>query len=226
MTPYHQFVAETARLLAEGQKFPLGGFAPLPKPVLATDAPRVLIFSPHPDDEVLIGALPLRLLREAKMRVLNVAVTQGSNKARQSARLEELRACCDYIGFELITTREGGLENINPRGRADGAAWKLAADRIADILREQQPRAIIFPHVTDRNSSHIGTHYLVMDALATLPASFDTYAVESEFWGAMDTPNLMVESSPGDLGDLMAALSFHVGEVLRNPYHLRTPGWM
>ena len=42
----------------------------------------------------------------------------------------------------------------------------------------------------------------------------------------MATPNLMVESSPEDLADMMAALSFHVGEVQRNPYHLLVPAWM
>jgi hypothetical protein len=42
----------------------------------------------------------------------------------------------------------------------------------------------------------------------------------------MDTPNLMVESSAQDVSDLLAALSFHVGEVRRNPYHLRLPAWL
>ncbi len=42
----------------------------------------------------------------------------------------------------------------------------------------------------------------------------------------MKGPNLMVESSEEDLADLLTALSFHVEEVQRNPYHLRTPGWM
>jgi hypothetical protein len=50
--------------------------------------------------------------------------------------------------------------------------------------------------------------------------------VETEFWGAMATPNLMVESSSLDLGDLVAATSFHVEEVKRNPYHLLLPAWM
>ena len=42
----------------------------------------------------------------------------------------------------------------------------------------------------------------------------------------MATPNLTVECGPQDLGDMMAALSFHVGEVQRNPYHLLVPAWM
>jgi hypothetical protein len=50
--------------------------------------------------------------------------------------------------------------------------------------------------------------------------------VETEFWGAMASPNLMVESSEQDLTDLLSALSFHVGEVRRNPYHVRLPAWL
>jgi hypothetical protein len=89
MTPYHHFVSELARLVSQGRQFPLGGFATPSRPVIAADAPRALIFSPHPDDECIIGGLALRLQREAGLRVVNVAVTQGSNKARQAARWDE-----------------------------------------------------------------------------------------------------------------------------------------
>jgi hypothetical protein len=39
-------------------------------------------------------------------------------------------------------------------------------------------------------------------------------------------PNLLVESGIEDVGDLVAALACHVGEVRRNPYHARLPAWM
>src|SRR5206468_8833177 len=110
MNPYHRYVSELARLLREGRGFPLGGFPIPPRAPLADDAPRALIFSPHPDDECIIGGLALRLMREAGMRIVNVAVTQGSNKARQAARLEELEAACEYLGFDLLQTAPDGLE--------------------------------------------------------------------------------------------------------------------
>jgi hypothetical protein len=65
-----------------------------------------------------------------------------------------------------------------------------------------------------------------MDALKTLPPAFHTATVETEFWGQMASPNLMVELSTEDVADLLAALSFHVEEVRRNPYHLRMPAWL
>jgi N-acetylglucosamine malate deacetylase 1 len=227
MNPYHQFVSEYARFAKEGKSYPLGKFARLPRPDLAADAPKVLIFSPHPDDEVIIGGLALRLLREAKWNVINVAVTQGSNKERQAPRLAELKACCECIGFGLMQTAPSGLEKINIKTRAqDPAHWAQSVKVIAEILARQQPRVILVPHDNDWNSSHIGTHFLVLDALKTLPANFECFVVETEFWGAMASPNLMVEISARDLGDLITALTFHVGEVQRNPYHLSLPAWM
>lgn len=227
MNPYAAFVADLAAQLERGKQFPLGGF---PMPVHAkpsADAPRALIFSPHPDDEVIIGGLALRLKRELGWNIINVAVTQGSNKARQAERWKELQQCCDYVGFDLVATSEGGLEGINLKTRLEKPSeWKIKVERIASILQEQQPAAIFFPHDDDWNATHIGTHHLIVDALKSLGPDFSCFAVETEFWGAMDTPNLMVESSVQDVTDLITALTFHVGEVKRNPYHLRTTAWL
>lgn len=161
------------------------------------------------------------------MRVVNVAVTQGSNRNRQQARLLELKNACNWIGFGLEQTAPNGLERINPTTRInDPQHWAAAVQAITTSLTKHQPRAIFVPHELDWNSTHIGTHFLVMDSLRSLPGSFQTILVETEFWGQMPAPNLVVESSAEDVGDLLAALSFHVEEVRRNPYHLRMPAWL
>ncbi len=227
MTPYHDLVGAISRLARDGKNLPLGGFPPAPRPPITPDAPRVLIFAPHPDDECIIGGLPLRLMREAHMRVINVAVTQGSKKERQAARWTELEAACHYLGFDLIQTIPGGLERITVKNREqDPADWGRSVAVIAGILAEHQPRVILFPHDSDWNGTHIGTHYLLVDALKQQAAGFSCLVVETEFWGAMATPNLTVESSAHDVADLMAGTSFHVGEVQRNPYHLLQTAWM
>jgi len=227
MTPYTDFVSALARLVREGKSLPLGAFPTPRRPTPAAGAPAALIFSPHPDDECIIGALAVRLQREAGYRIVNVAVTQGSNKARQAGRWDELRAACDFLGFELLETVPGGLEKITITTRQnDPARWQTAVEVIARILRERQPQVIFFPHENDWNSTHIGTHHLLVDALSRQGQEFTCTTIETEFWGAMATPNLMVEFSAQDLGDMMAALSCHVGEVQRNPYHLLVPAWM
>ena len=165
-----------------------------------------MIFSPHPDDECIIGGLPLRLQREAKWNVANVAVTLGSKKERKAARQRELKNACGFLGFDLIVA---GLEKINLETRKKNRVqWNSAVQTISKILAEQKPRVIFLPHECDVHPTHVGTYFLVLDALKKLPRNFNCFVVETEFWGQMENPNLLVEIGADDLADLIAALSF------------------
>ncbi|HTR41078.1 MAG TPA: PIG-L family deacetylase [Pseudomonadales bacterium] len=227
MNPYQNFASSFVQLGIEGKSLPLGGILLRERPKPATNAPVALIFSPHPDDECLVAGFALRLMHEAGTRIINIAVTQGSRKDRQEPRLKELENACSWLGFDLEQTAPGGLEKINLQTRdADPAHWHNAVDIITATLLKHQPQAIFFPHEADWNATHIGTHFLVMDALKRMPADFQCLMIETEYWAPMMAPNLMVESSADDVADLLTALSFHVGEVQRNPYHLRMPAWL
>lgn len=212
MDSYAQFVAGFRRLVEEGGKLPFGGFSPLSPPDVDRDAPKGVLFSPHPDDECLTGGLALRLLRQSGMRVLNVPVTFGSRPERRLARREELKGACGHLGFELveISGRDG-----------DGFA---SVEALAGILRKERPTVLFFPHDNDFNSSHLRTHRRVVAALER-SGDFSCWTVETEFWHPMEGPNLLVELADRDLADLLGALSFHEGELRRNPYHLAAPGW-
>jgi LmbE family N-acetylglucosaminyl deacetylase len=225
VNPFQKFVSEHALLFQSGKKLPLGRSQKYPRhPRVPASAPKALIFSPHPDDECIVGGLALRLLREAKWNVINVAVTLGGKKERRAPRLRELKDACDLLGFGLAVA---DWEDINPVARCkNGASWRAAVKTVAEILAEQRPRVIFLPHECDGHGTHIGTHFLITDALRTLPAGFECHVVETEFWGQMTDPNLLVESGTEDVGDLVAALACHVGEVRRNPYHARLPAWM
>jgi LmbE family N-acetylglucosaminyl deacetylase len=227
VNPFRKFVSEHARLLQSGKKLPLGRPRKIPRqPRMFCNAPKVLIFSPHPDDECIVGGLALRLLLEAKWNVINVVVTLGSRRERRAARLRELQNACASLGFGLVVPEKHGLERINPETRRRNRAhWRAAVRVITPILAEHQPRVIFVPHERDNHKTHIGTHLLVLDALKTLPA-FKCHVVETEFWGQMTEPNLLVESSVADVADLVAALACHAGEVRRNAYHARLPAWM
>ena len=116
------------------------------------------------------------------MRVANVAVTQGSRADRQEARWRELEAACDYLGFDLVATAATGLERINPATKLkEPDHWWDQVDRIAEIIADQRPAVVFFPHDTDWNSTHVGTHLLLVDALRRQPGGFSTLVVETEF---------------------------------------------
>lgn len=222
-----QFVGQFQKLVRHGESLTRGGLSPGTRPRIKAKAPKALIFSPHPDDECIIGGLALRLLREANWHVINVTVTLGSKRARQAARRREVENACAALGFSLIVPGGRGLNAVNPETRAkDPARWRVAVNIIAGILTEQKPRVIFLPHETDVHPTHIGTHWLVLNALKTLPLGFACFVVETEFWGQMTDPNLLVEIGADELADLIAALSLHVGELKRNAYHARLPAWM
>ena len=225
--PYLPFVNGFVQLVEDARALPLGALAPARVPRLKDNAPRVLVFAPHPDDECLVGALALRLRRERRFRVTAVAVTQGSRVDRKDERLAEMQGACHYLGFELIATPHKGLAGINPRTRASNPeAWAEAVAAIQEIIAYHRASVIIMPHEDDFNTTHQGTALLVADAMRALGPRFRCRIVETEFWRPMADPNLMLESSPGDVADLVAAVSFHRGEVLRNPYHLHLPAWL
>ncbi|MBK8175370.1 MAG: PIG-L family deacetylase [Rhodospirillales bacterium] len=225
--PYRSFVAGIAAGLAAGAAIttpwpmrPCGAAA-------AMTAGIGLLFSPHPDDECLTGGLALRLRREAGMRIINVAATLGSERSARSRRRGELARACAVLAFATIIPGEDGFEDINPVARAQGSRqWSAAVDAVARILVDHQPEIIVVPHGADGHATHIGTHHLVFDALAILPAAFRCRVIETEYWSPMTQPNLMVESSIDDVADLIAALAQHAGEVARSPYHLTLPAWM
>jgi LmbE family N-acetylglucosaminyl deacetylase len=207
MNPYLEFVENIEAGVAAAREISVSGQTPVQK-----SASKVLLFSPHPDDECIFGLLPLRLMREAGKQIINVPITHGSNVDRQAGRAQELENACAYLGWLISKGKEG----LGPLTVAD----------VVRMLEQYKPEIIFMPHAKDWNSRHISTHHLVVDALKQMGDDFSCTVVETEFWGAMDDPNLMVEADAQTLADLVAATSLHVEEVSRNPYHLLLPAWM
>jgi LmbE family N-acetylglucosaminyl deacetylase len=188
---------------------------------------KALIFAPHPDDECIIGALPLRLQREAGFRIINVPVTLGSNVARRAARKAELAAACAVLGFDIMELAAQSFTDVRPQTRtAQPILWEGMVTKIATLLLRERPEMIFVPHRLDQHDTHIGTHHLVLEALAKLPEDFSTRIVFTEYWQPQQEPNLLVECPPEDLTRLVTALMCHQGEIARNPYHRSLPAWM
>jgi LmbE family N-acetylglucosaminyl deacetylase len=225
--PYRQFVEAIQRLQQDARALPLGTAAPCAPVPPRPGAPLAMLLSPHPDDEIINGGLPLRLSREAGWRVLDVAVTLGSNPARREQRWREAQTACASVGFELVSAAPGGLSGVSlERRAADPTSWARDAERLAELIARHAPRVMFVPHDDDWNSTHRGTHQLVIDALSTQELALELWVVETEFWRPMATPNLIVELDVDALADLVRALGCHVGEVQRNPFHVTLPAWM
>ncbi|WP_438392054.1 PIG-L deacetylase family protein [Caballeronia sp. DA-9] len=202
----------------------LPALAPTPRAVDQT-RPLALIVSPHPDDECLTGGLALRLRQEAGFEVLNVAATLGSNRERRSERWNELCHACDRLGFALLDPGFEGREPVTPaRRQADPTGWARDVDRLAALLDEYRPRVVFCPHARDGSATHIGVHWLVHDALQHHAHAI--WLAQTEFWGTLEHPSILVELGSANVAALIGALTCHRGEVARNPYHLRLMSWL
>jgi LmbE family N-acetylglucosaminyl deacetylase len=169
----------------------------------------VLILSPHPDDESLTGTLALRLMLENNAHVINVAVTLGSKKERQKARRKELEEACELLDMDLDLLSDN---------------WSVKAKELKILLQKYRPQLIIAPHLKDHHPTHIKTSQLLKKVLKG--SKLKTLVAWSEFWAPLEKPNCLLEV-PLEIVELqMKALERHVGEIKRNPYHLRLPAWM
>jgi len=230
-----RYVEAIVQAVNAGESIPTGPSAgplmPAEAPISSGHPAKVLVCSPHPDDECLVGALPLRLRLEAGVRVVNCAVTLGSNPAQKTRRLRELESACRVIGFDLVVPQPpSGFEQVNPEARRNHPEeWAKKVETLRAILDQQQPDVVFAPHAEDFNTTHIGTHLLAEEALRAHLEPTDRGSVmfiEAEFWHQHAQPNLMVGVSPQIEAILIMATAEHGGEVSRNPYHLLHAGRM
>lgn len=186
---------------------------------------KIVFCAPHPDDEALSGALALRLHLESGALVTNVAITLGRDRTQQERRLREIESACHALDFHLIVPQPPrGFEEVNEVAREQHpAAWAAKVEILAGIFDREKPDVVFAPHVHDFNTTHIGTHHLVVEALgAHLERSQRGPAllVETDLWHQIERPNLMVGLTPELVARQLVGVCEHGGEMRRNPYHL------
>lgn len=192
--------------------------------------PQVVLCSPHPDDELLTGLLPLRLKEEAGAKVTNIALTLGSNRDRRQERWAELERACAVVGFAVRLAREpeGFLDmTATARGR-DSVGWQAAMETLAVLLAELRPDLLLFPHAADRHPAHIGAHFLALAAALKYSRVMSTTVLiaETGYWQPHAVPNLLVGGTVEQVALLITGLAEHRGEMVRFPYHRALPARM
>jgi N-acetylglucosamine malate deacetylase 1 len=188
----------------------------------------VVYCAPHPDDECLSGALAFRLRADSGAKVTNVAVTLGSDKEQRPRRLRELEFACRAAGFELVVPQHpSGLDHVTELNREEKPAeWSAKVAALREIFDRENPDAVLTPHVHDFNTTHVGTHWLVVDALAEhlgRQKREPVLLIETEFWHQIEKPNLMLGLAPEFVAAQLVAIAEHGREMTRNPYHLLHP---
>ncbi len=143
----------------------------VPYAATALEGTRVLVFAPHPDDEVIGCGGALADLRARGARLDVVLVTDGAAGARDEAgrgriaaeRIEESRRALEVLGGG--TVHAGGIPD---RGAGDRLAEVEAL--LARWLVEAAPDLVFAPSPVETHPDHRAVAYALL-AVAARPAS-------------------------------------------------------
>lgn len=142
------------------------------------DRKRILIISPHPDDEIIgCGGTIIKILNQGK-QVTVLHLTDGRNTAafnnvddivRSTARLEEAQIVADFIGLsELILWKipdnEIKIDDLN----------KL---KLTELLERIKPEIIFTPFVNDPHPDHQDANKLLSEILQKNQIEFDNLII-------------------------------------------------
>ena len=124
---------------------------PLPRPLDLTQASKVLVFVPHPDDETLgCGGTLARLASQCPVKVVLVTDGSGAGGLPQGAgaiRQEEFVRALAHLGVA------DSLQLNQPDGAFEGNAE--LKQRIQQLLQEYQPNWVILPSPLDYHRDHV-----------------------------------------------------------------------
>jgi LmbE family N-acetylglucosaminyl deacetylase len=125
---------------------------------------RILVFAPHPDDDVFCcGGSTVKLLRQGH-EVATVYLTSGDGGSIKHSRddiakirEQEARDAAAVLGVNDLTFLR------HPEG--DIPHTRQSLEDIIGLIRSKKPHTVYLPHSHDGHFDHKQTHALVMDGI-------------------------------------------------------------
>jgi LmbE family N-acetylglucosaminyl deacetylase len=145
--------------------------ATLPDVVMPQSGQRVLVFSPHPDDESIgIGGYIAKSI-ENGADVEIILVTNGDFHGNEQVRYAEFKKATEILGVPdsnliCLGFPDGKLDNIDP------AVLSVA---LQSQIEQFNPNIIIYPDVQDANPDHSTIGKAVQKILAADPQQITSY---------------------------------------------------
>lgn len=185
----------------------------------AAPATKVLVLSPHEDDEIIGCGGSLRRFVEKGARVKVVYMTDGSNGGAGSApddraliRQQEAERGLNVLGIvdrSFLEYPDGSLvSNVT------------SINEVSGILGEYGPNVLFIPYYLDSHPDHAETARIASKALGRYNGDIICYSYE--VWTAL-SPNVIVDVT--DIMDLkMSALREHASQVAQLDYPEKVKG--
>lgn len=163
---------------------------------------RILVISPHPDDEILgCGGTIIRNIAEGN-EVYVCVVTKGClplyNDERVEKNRQDMFLCHQHIGVKKTITLDFPASMIERVER-----YELNG-RILDVIKEIQPDEVFIPHWGDMQKDHQIVSEAAMVALRPkyYPQVKKIYGYETMSETAWNSPNVQNEFIPNVFVDI------------------------
>lgn len=169
---------------------------------------RILIFAPHPDDELLsCGGTILKYARWGT-EIVTLVVTAGiggTPRARKPAEVEEARK----KEFD-ICKRELGLSDLSEfLDIREPLVRRQNVELFTRRIRELRPDLVFFPHPEDRHRTHREVSLLALEALFHSPTQ--AYTGRGKEW--LPYGAYFYETISGIFGNPIVTRSFTVADI-------------
>jgi LmbE family N-acetylglucosaminyl deacetylase len=118
--------------------------------MLPQQGERVLVFSPHPDDETIgAGGYIIQSVRNGA-QVMIVLVTNGNKHGLMNRRYHEFREATSLLG---VPNKDLLFLNL-PDGHVSQEDPVLLAKEFENIIRDYNPEIVIYPDPQDQHPDH------------------------------------------------------------------------
>jgi len=125
------------------------------------DGQRMLVFSPHPDDEAIAIGGYLFSSREAGANVQVILATDGNRRGLREQRYQEFKEATEQLQILPAELRFWGYPDGRLADHFDGLEAQVEKE-----IALFQPEYVIYPHPEDRHPDHAALGRAVEGALA------------------------------------------------------------
>ncbi len=185
-------------------------------PKMIPHANTVLVFAPHPDDDVLGCGGAIIQHAQSGARIIIVYMTSGEaaywSEGREKLaqlREEEARKAAEKLGVsELIYLRK-------PDARLSSSRLETV-EHVTELLSQTVPDVVYIPHKDDGHADHRAAHYIVVEAikasLHTVDSLKETLVLGYEVWTPLQKVTHLADISK-EIDTKMDAMSEHKTQI-------------
>lgn len=144
------------------------------------ESQRILVFSPHPDDETIAAGGYLNMADQAGALVHVVLVTDGNKHGLEKQRYQEFHKATACLGIDQ--------QQLEFWGYPDGALNKSGKSlnrKIRQAIVDFKPAIILYPHPRDHHADHAKLGSVVekeLRELARTGQQYQTYRYLVHYW--------------------------------------------